>query len=354
MNCLADAVVLIDTGGQLTLVNPAAEQLLGRAQAQLLGRPCAEVFRPTPAVAQMVERTLASGQTQARSEDLRPERARNVPVRLHTSAIWDEHHGRIRGVVLTIHDLSYQRTLEEDARRREHVAQLSTLVAGVAHEVKNPLGGIKGAAQLLAQRLGDRPDLREYTAVIERETNRLSQMVDELLLLGAPRPSELAPLNIHKVIQEVLALLQPELAAGGINRREEFDPSLPAARGDAAQLTQVLLNLMKNAIEAMRGAPAGAGHCLTVVTRMETDFHLMRDQDGSGQLLRIEIGDSGPGLTAAARARLFEPFYSTKPRGTGLGLAICQRLMAAQGGSLRVDNAARGGAVATLNLPLAR
>ncbi len=350
---IGDAVVIVDGAGHIALFNPAAEQLVGRSQRQVLGHLCAEVFAATPAIAEMVARTFATGQTQARTEELRPPRGRALPVRLQISAIWDASGG-IGGTVLTIHDLSYQRTLEEDARRIEHMAHLGTLVAGLAHEVKNPLGGIKGAAQLLALKLADRPELGEYTAVIVRETNRLSKLVDELLLLGAQRPPELVRLNIHRVIQDVLALVQPELDAAGMTLRLEFDPSLPDVRGDAAQLTQVLLNLIKNAVEAMRTTPRASSHTLTVITRMETDFHLLRQRDGSGKFLRVEIADTGPGLAAGASERLFEPFYSTKPRGTGLGLAICQRLIAAHGGSLRLENQRHGGAAASVNLPLAR
>jgi len=353
LSSIGDAVIIVDAQGLITLFNPAAEQLLGRAQARVLERPCTEVFHATPTVGEMVERTFATGQAQARTEELRGRRGGAIPVRLHTSAIWDHDGGGIRGTVLTIHDLSYQRALEEDARRTERLARLGTLVAGLAHEVKNPLGGIKGAAQLLAMRLKDRPDVAEYTDVIVRETNRLSRLDDELLMVGSPRPPELSTLNIHRVIGDVLALMKPELDATGITLRTEFDPSLPDTRGDSSQLTQVLLNLVKNAIEAMRGLPREGGHTLRILTRMETDFHLVRRRDVSGKFLRVEIADSGPGVSAPVRERLFEPFYSTKPRGTGLGLAICQRIVAAHGGSIRLENGPQGGAVCTLNFPLA-
>jgi two-component system, NtrC family, nitrogen regulation sensor histidine kinase GlnL len=353
LNSVGDAVILVDARGKIALFNPAAEQITGRAQAQVVGRSCAEAFKATPVLPEMVNSTFATGQTQARTEELYLQRGRAVTVRLHTSAIWDHAHGRIRGTVLTIHDLSYHRTLEEDARRAERLAHLGTLVAGLAHEVKNPLGGIKGAAQLLELKLIDRPDVTEYTTVIVRETNRLSKLVDELLLAGVPRPPVLLGLNIHRVIQEVLEVVKPELSSSGIALRAEFDPSLPETRGDAGQLTQVLLNLVQNAIEAMRSIPAPTGHRLAIRTRMETDFHLVRQQDGSGKFLRVEIADTGPGLPTVNTERLFEPFYTTKSRGTGLGLAICQRIIAAHGGAIRLENQPHGGAMSTVSLPLA-
>jgi two-component system nitrogen regulation sensor histidine kinase GlnL len=350
---LGEAVIIIDGASAIVLFNPAAEQLMGRAHAHVIGRPLAEIFQRTPGVAEMVARTFATGQTQARNGEIRPPRARPVPVRLHTSAIWDQNGAGIRGTVLTIHDLSYQQALEEAARRADRLAHVSTLVAGLAHEVKNPLGGIKGAAQLLSLRLRERPEVNQYSELIVRETNRLSKLVDELLMIGAPRPPEAVAINIHKIVQEVLVLMQPEIEAGGIALRTEFDPSLPEARGDPEQLTQVLLNLVKNALEAMRGTPADAPRALTLVTRMETDFHLLREQEGRGKFLRVEVIDTGPGVAPAARERVFEPFFSTKPRGTGLGLAICQRIVAAHGGSIHLDDGLRGGTVCTLTLPLA-
>lgn len=350
---ISDAVLLVDTDGRIALLNPAAEQLIGRAQKHILGQPCAEVFGSTPSVTEMVARTAATGQAQARNDEIQPRHGKVVPVRLHTAAIWTPNGATIRATAVTIHDLSYQRTLEEDARRSEQLSHLATLVAGLAHEIKNPLGGIKGAAQLLALK-NQQTEATQFTDVIVRETNRLTKLVDELLQLGAPRPPDLAPLNVHRVIQDVLGLVAPELGAVGIIVREEFDPSLPDIYGDLAQLTQVLLNVIKNALEAMRGVATQGNHALTITTRMETDFHLVRLHDGSGKFVRIEVADTGPGIAPESRARLFEPFYSTKARGTGIGLAICQRIMAAHHGSIRIGDGAQRGAVVTLNLPLAQ
>src|SRR5690606_19629851 len=125
---------------------------------------------------------------------------------------------------LVIHDLGYQRTLEESARRHESLARLGTLVAGLAHEVRNPLAGIKGAAQLLEHHPSAGAALAEYTAVITREVNRLSALVEDLLTLGAPPKPRLAPVNVHRILQEVVAVLQPELSRAGVRLQFAFDP----------------------------------------------------------------------------------------------------------------------------------
>jgi two-component system nitrogen regulation sensor histidine kinase GlnL len=232
------------------------------------------------------------------------------------------------------------------------LARLGGLVAGLAHEVKNPLGGIKGAAQLLAKRFADQCEVGEYTGVMIREIDRLSRLVEQLLTLGAPPAPAPQPLNVHKIIHEVLALQASELAAKQIVVRQEIDPSLPDVRGDEAQLTHVFLNLVKNAMEAM-----SEHGTLTITTRMETNFHILRRTAGDGgaglgKFLRVEMADTGPGFPENDVERVFEPFFSTKPRGSGLGLAICQRIVAAHGGDIRVENRRGGGAVVTVTLPL--
>jgi len=211
---------------------------------------------------------------------------------------------------------------------------------------------------LLAQRFADQPEIREYTGVMVREIGRLGRLVEQLLTLGAPPAPKLVPVNIHKVLKEVLALTETELSVGNIAVRLEIDPSLPDVSGEEGQLTQVFLNLMKNALEAM---PAGGS--LTVITRMETDFYIRRRGGAAGpaatppeagKFLRVEIADSGPGFRGADLERVFEPFFTTKARGSGLGLAICERIIAAHGGDIRAGNARGGGAVVTVTLPVVR
>jgi two-component system nitrogen regulation sensor histidine kinase GlnL len=355
---LGDAVVLLDATDRIEKCNQAAEQMTGLAEAQLLGRACAEVFGATPSICEMVARTRQLGQSEACGEEALKVNRETLPVRVSASPIIGQH-GQVEGTALVIHDLSYQKKLEDEARRNETLARLGTLVAGLAHEIKNPLGGIKGAAQLLSRRLQDDRDVLAYTDVMIREIDRLANLVEQLLCLGSPRKPNLVALNVHEVLRHVLELMKPELEAKGIKLRIEIDPSLPEVLGDAAQLTQVLLNIVKNALEAM---PSGG--LLSLATRMETDFHIKRlhasrapssndDKPRSpAKFMRIEIADDGPGFPQLDTARLFEPFFTTKARGSGLGLAICQGIVAAHDGDIRVANRAEGGGVVTITLPL--
>jgi two-component system nitrogen regulation sensor histidine kinase GlnL len=353
---LDDAIVVTDENDRILMFNQAAEHLTGLPQAQVLHRHLAQVFRATPRVAEMVERTRSLAQSQSCGEELLAVGRRRLPVRLSCSPI--RQGDQVQGAALVIQDLSYQKKLEDEARRNETLARLGAVVAGLAHEVKNPLGGIRGAAQLLAKRFADEPEVCSYTGVMIREIDRLTHLVEQLLAMGSPRPPEIVPLNVHEVLGEVIELMTPELESQGVSVRWSIDPSLPDVRGDARQLTQVFLNLVKNALEAMPQAGT-----LTLTTRMETDFHIRRrdavDRPSAaaesvpGKFLRVDIGDTGSGFAPGEAKRIFEPFYSTKTRGTGLGLAICERIIAVHGGDIQAHNATEGGGVVSVTLPIA-
>ena len=341
---------MTDDDDRIALFNQAAEELTGIPEGQALRRSCADVFSATPSISTMVHRARTSGQSESRGEESLSIAQRRVPVRVSCSPIWgsDVH---VQGAAVVIQDLSYQKKLEDESRRNETLARLGGLVAGLAHEIKNPLGGIKGAAQLLAKRFADQPEVGDYTGVMIREIDRLSRLVEQLLTFGAPPAPDRTPINVHKVIHEVLALMATELNAKQITARLQIDPSLPETRGDEAQLTHVFLNLIKNAVEAMPQQGT-----LTITTRMETDFHIFHSsRDGAGnpgKYLRVEVADTGPGFPPDAVERVFEPFFTTKPRGSGLGLAVCERIVAVHGGDIRAENGRGGGAVITVNLPL--
>ncbi|GIW39902.1 MAG: PAS domain-containing sensor histidine kinase [Candidatus Binatia bacterium] len=345
---LTDAVLLVGGDGIVLSCNPAAEDLLDLPQAHICGRPLREVLSSTPKVVRLVERSLGSGQSQTDARASLARRGGEIPVRVAVSPLLDEKD-RVDGVALVLHDLRYERTLEEGNRRNEHLEKLATVVAGLAHELRNPLGGIRGAAQLLERLvLPSVPEARRYTDLIARETNRLSELVDELLTFGTLAPPRDGAVNIHRVLREVLELVSPARERG-VAVLCEFDPSLPPVRGDERQLKQLFLNLVRNAIEAME-----ARGTLTLVTKMETDFHIVRPATGNSRFIRVEVRDTGPGIPTENLHRIFDPFFTTKPGGSGLGLAICEKIATAHGGGLSARNARNAGAVFVVNLPVAR
>lgn len=345
---LEDAVVLTDREDNVTFINHAAEQLAQLSDAAALQRSCRDVFAGAALIPDMVRRTRELGQGESCGEETVTVGDRALPLRVSCSPVWGPDD-EVEGVVLIIQDLSHQKTLENQVRRNDTLARLGGLVAGMAHEVKNPLGGIRGAAQLLAKRYAEVADVAEYTGVMIREVDRLSRLVEQLLTLGDATPRDMMPLNIHRLLDEALALMAPELSARTIAVQREYDPSLPEVLGEDAQLTHVFLNLIKNAFEMMPTTGT-----LTVRTRMETDYHILRTAQTSAKFLRVEVIDTGPGFPADNLERAFEPFYTTKVKGSGLGLAICERVVNAHGGVIRARNRSQGGAVVSVNLPLVK
>jgi len=346
------AVIVLGRDSSIVFFNQAAEELTRTPRAKVLGRRCVDVFPDTPVLHEMFVRARESRQSETRGEEEWDLHHKQVPIRITSVPIWDDV-GEVEGAALVVEDVSRQIALEEAARQNENLAQLGTLVAGLAHEVRNPLAGIKGAAQLLAQKLPDDASLKEYTDVISSETDRLSSLVGDLLHLGAPPKPTLTRVNIHQVLQRVLAVLDSEIQQHGMSLNCTFDPSLPDIMADSEQLQQVFLNLIKNAIDAMAAMPVPADQ-LSVHTKMEADYYVMRASGGAQSYLRVEINDNGPGIDPEVIQHIFEPFYTTKSTGTGLGLAIAQRIVSDHQGTIRASQRQPTGTSIWVSLPIQR
>jgi len=246
--------------------------------------------------------------------------------------------------VLTLRDISRLRELEERLRRSDRLAALGQMAAGVAHEVRNPLVGIRAAAQFLEGEPAFAAGLREYTGVIIREVDRLNAIVEDLLAFASPKPVQLAPCNLNQVLEEALALEAAALTGAGVHVARIYDPQLPPILGDPPRLHQVFLNLLRNAAEAMPG-----GGALTVRTR----FERLSARLGGRAAAVAEVADEGAGIAPEQVPHLFNPFFTTKPEGTGLGLAISFRIVEDHGGAIEVETGAGRGATFAVILPLA-
>ena len=219
---------------------------------------------------------------------------------------------------------------------------LSRLLARFAHEIRNPLSSLDIHVQLLEEDLGQAPaQVREKAAnrfeIIHGELHRLENIVKHFLSLAGPSSLDLQQVEVTRVVGHVCELLRPEAAARGIEIVMKVPETIPALTADPVQLTQALVNLMINAIQAVEGRG-----------RVEVSAHV----DADNGMLTIEIRDSGPGVTLEKQSAIFEPFYTTKAEGSGLGLWIVQQIITAHGGSVAASNAPNGGAVFAVHLPL--
>jgi two-component system nitrogen regulation sensor histidine kinase GlnL len=345
---LDDGLVLLDTARRVVFISPGAEDLTGASAAQSPGRPAGEVFAGQPWLIEILA-GIGTAETHRVSErgELNAPFGRRFFVRLTLSPLFDAA-GMPIGTALLLHDLTAQRPHTETAERRARVSDLAAVAAGLAHEVKNPLGGIKGAGQLLAERLASDPEALRFTSLITREVDRVSALLEQLLELTRPPHLRPAAVNVHRVLQEVL-LLEGAAASAALTVDCRFDPSLPEVWADEGQLRQIFLNLIKNALDAMERHGT-----LTVTTRIETDFHVRHPEWGrSRQFLSVDVDDTGPGIPAGDLERIFTPFFTTKAQGTGLGLAVTHRLVTQHGGILHVESEPGRGTRFRVSLPVA-
>ena len=332
LGSLEDGVVTVDQNGKIAFFNEAAEVLTDTSSAQALQAQLERIFQHEPWLMDLVKKSQPPRQETARGEgDLVNRRGRIIPVSVTVSPLSD-HHGNFLGTMLLLRNIKRRRELEEDLKRADRLASMGTLAAGLAHEIRNPLGGIKGAAQLLRRKLEPKSTLREYTDIMIREVDRVNKLIEQLLDFSRPPQLALAPLNIHEILNDVL-LLESHAAGQAATVKKIFDPSLPPIRGDRARLTQVFLNLFKNAFQAMDGRG-----CMTVTTRLETDYHVRDQGSGRGRFIWVEISDQGKGIKEEDLTHIFSPFFSTKNSGTGLGLAICYNIIKEHGGTIRVES----------------
>jgi two-component system nitrogen regulation sensor histidine kinase GlnL len=330
VDSVRDALVIAGADDGVLHLNPAAEELFGRSRERAIGLPI-RALPGGPQLAMLSERARLSQESQA--IDFPSPQDPGVPISVEASPLLDGP--ACVGTVLVLR-----------APRGERALNFEALAAGLAHEIKNPLAGLQGAAELLAREAEG--GAREYAAVIAREAKRVDGLMRELLDLARPAALQTAPLDIHDVLRDVLLLARGSPGADRVTFHERYDPSLPAIHGDDEKLTQVLLNLVKNAIEA-------AADAASPQVTFETGVASLRMRAASGRtrpLARVSIQDNGPGIPEAMLPRLFTPFSTSKPNGTGLGLAISRRIVEAHGGRIEVKNRAGGGAEANVFLPL--
>ncbi|MBI4247744.1 MAG: PAS domain-containing protein [Candidatus Rokubacteria bacterium] len=351
---LPDAVIAVDATLRVVFWNAAAEELTGRSVRRAEGRPVKEVFPPGSSVVSRLAETLGTGESRSEADGaIETTDGRVVPVSLVTAPLF-ARDGRVEAAVAVLRDVSRIRQLEAEVRRGETLAAAGRMAVGVAHEIRNPLGAIRGAVQLLARELGalgDGARLQEYTDVMLKEVDRVNRIIETLLDLGRPVQLRRVPLNLHQLLERVALLHEEDARARAVTFVRRYDPSLPAIMGDEDRLVQVFHNLVGNAMDAMK-----QGGRLTLSTRVSLNPLYGKMDTGSGPRTMVEaqVADEGQGIPAAARGKIFDPFFTTKERGLGLGLALCHRILEEHLGAIQVDSTEGKGTVVTCFLPIAR
>ena len=336
---LNTAVLLFDSDLRLRYLNPAAEMLLAISERHALGSGIDELLPGNGAVLQAFRQSLDSGHPFAEREmQLVLGGAQPSTVCCMVTPVLEPHHER----ELLVEMLSVERHLRilREGALMSQSAATRTLVRGLAHEIKNPLGGLRGAAQLLERELADE-SLTEYTRIIIGEADRLQNLVDRML--GPNTLPQKRPTNIHEALERVRRLVVAEVSPG-IRVHRDYDPSIPLVTADPEQLIQALLNLVRNAAQALEGSG-------DVILRTRTQRQLTIGSTRHKLVLRVDIVDSGPGIPEDMIPYIFLPMVTNRSEGVGLGLPIAQSLINQNGGLIEC-NSRPGETVFTVLLPL--
>jgi two-component system nitrogen regulation sensor histidine kinase GlnL len=312
---LTTAIVVLDDAMRLVFMNPAAEMLMGASLRQNLGVCIRDVFGDDSVVYAGLEECLANGHPYTEREvSLNVHGSQPVTVDLTVTAM--QEPGLPDELLIEMRQVDRRIRIAREENLISQYNATRALVRGLAHEIKNPLGGIRGAAQLLEQESGA-SELREYTTIVIREADRLRKLVDHML--GPNALPRRRPVNIHEVLEQVRGLVEAETRAGLIIQRD-YDPSIPPLMADSDQLVQALLNVVRNAVQATNGKG-------TIVLRTRVLRQYTIGPIRHKLLARIDIQDDGPGVGPGMAERMFMPMVTSRTEGTGLGLSIAQNLI---------------------------
>ncbi len=333
---LVSGAAIVDLDGRVVFLNPVAREILG-----VSGRDrglCASELFSTASGSNPVTSSLREGTSRQREQlEIQRRNGSIVPIGL-TVSILKGRNGSLRGAVVSFVDLTEVRKLERQIRLRDRMAALGTMSAGLAHEIRNPLASLLGSAELLGRSHGLEGDERKLLGVIRRETTRLNQIVTAFLEYCRQEPLGRQSVDVQLLLSEVVASVERFDDWTADHRVEtQYADGVPTLSGDPVQLRQCLLNLARNAAQAM---PSGGTVRFVVHDGKNEDF------------AEIDVIDEGHGMTDDQVTRAFDPFYSTRDGGTGLGLSVVHRIVEAHGGTVRIESSPGTGTAFHVRLPV--
>ena len=344
----SDVIYVKDREGRYVMINSAGARVFGKSPAEVIGKKDLELVSSEAACLSMERdsQVLISGETETYEGAIAALGERRT--HLGTKAPWRDHQGNIIGIIGIARDITERKESEAQLQHQrdalyqsEKLATMGQLLAGVAHELNNPLSVVMGQAALLQQSIRSRRQA-ERAAKIVQAAERCARIVNNFLALARQRPPERHPVQLNTVVQEAVELLAYPLRVDSVEVVFALADEMPVLRADPHQLHQVVVNLVANAHQALR--EIGGVRRLTLATGVEA----------RGERVWLEVRDTGPGIAVELETRIFEPFFTTKPPGvgTGLGLSLCQGIVEGHGGRISVVQGAEPGAVFRVELPV--
>jgi len=334
LRSITSGVITVGPDGSVATANPAAERMLAISEFEMVPRSIGALFVDDGGLSGDVAKVL-SGRVPLvlREATLQAISGRTVHVQVSTSRM-RAVGGTILGAVVTIEDVSEIRALTEQLIRADRLAAMGELTAGVAHEVRNPLGVIRASVQLLEDAQCDPKRIHDAAEVIKQEIDRLDKVIKALLDFGRPSKPTLVAADVNGVLEDVELFTRRFATQANVDIEASYSPDVPPVLGDPDQLKQVFLNLVTNAVQAMDET----GGTISLSTRAAGDYVV------------ITVSDTGPGIPEGDLSKVFDPFFTRRAEGTGLGLTIVHRIIDEHDGHIEVESRP-GGTTFTVTLP---
>lgn len=342
MQSIGSGIILTEMNDTITYMNRAGEKILGYSKQEVVGKPFGFLgLKEKPSIVQSL--LDHPDVLDARKEGwMQGKNGINFPV----GFTMNNHlniQGETIGRIIVFRDLTKVYKIQEEILRMDRLVSLGKLASGIAHELRNPLAGIKTTAQALSEEMGEEDSRKEYLNRITKEIDRLNELLKAFFSFAKPQNLQLTHCHIKDIINTIIPFLLREISDKGIRFVESYDPQLPKIRMDKNQMHQAFLNLFLNALQAM---PNG-GELKIKVHSTHSDT-----TDGVRQnFIEIIISDTGKGIPSHFIPKIFDPFFTTRPRGVGLGLSITYQIIKKHGGSIKVESEWEKGTSFIINLP---
>ncbi|MBN1808238.1 MAG: FHA domain-containing protein [Planctomycetes bacterium] len=334
LRALVSGILVIGSDSRIRQVNQAAVDILRMRPKDLVGHDIHEIPN-IASLARLLDRALEEGVTTDQGEILISSGVEEIPIGVTTSLLGTDRDTTM-GVVASFRNLSEIKLLSERVQMSEHLAALGEMAAGIAHEVRNPLNSIRGFASLLQERVQDEKT-GQFASIIIEEVDRMNALVQDLLDFARHRELEMSDIPLKPFIDEIVVEVSQQIDSGAVSLSVDVPPDIPDVWGNADRLKQVLLNMLRNAVEAM---PEGGSVSIAART----------DDTPSGREIVLSIADTGVGIPPEILPKIFTPFFSKKDKGTGLGLAISQKIVKQHQGRIEVESAAGRGTTFRIHL----
>jgi two-component system nitrogen regulation sensor histidine kinase GlnL len=348
LDSLGDGVVTLDSRHRVMAFNPAMESISGLSAGKVLHKDLFSVLPELTFLKEKVDHVFRTGETFSDFDaSFRPNKNREIQVSLVISPMMDDD-GKCEGVIVVMGDRSNVQDIQRAERYAELADDFRVILSSMVHEIKNPMGGIKGAAQILQEELVDN-QLREFPRVIINEVDRVTGLLDGMSKLFQPLELELEKVNIHQVLDDVIMLETTRAEGKGVNLLQNYDPSLPEIVADRGKLVQLFINILRNGLEAM---PEGGTLSLNTKLSDQIKITRSRGRQSTSRLLLVTVEDTGVGIPEEELDKVFTPYFTTKEEGSGLGLAVSMNIVEQHGGRIQIDSRPGRGTAVKVYLPL--